>query len=106
MLAPCWLYAQVSAELKTVVQRLYYETLQRLDSALQNVCSSFTPEAYSKVSNTEQEVVAWQQQFSANCRHSVTAGCTKSSVVARLGPAILYVHLLPLYVAAHFCTIA
>lgn len=40
---------RVAEELKGTVQRLYVDTLQRLDGALQNVCASFEPQEYSKV---------------------------------------------------------
>ena len=40
---------QVSHELKMTVQRLYIETISRLDMALQNVCANFVPEEYGKV---------------------------------------------------------
>jgi hypothetical protein len=39
----------VSHELKTTVQRLYIETIHKLDAALQNVCANFMPEEYGKV---------------------------------------------------------
>jgi hypothetical protein len=39
----------MAPELQTTVQQLYYDTLQRLDAALHNVCSSFTTEGYTKV---------------------------------------------------------
>jgi hypothetical protein len=43
------LLLQVSQELKATVNRLYVDTTQKLDSALQNICSDFNPAAYGKV---------------------------------------------------------
>eukprot|EP00879_Flechtneria_rotunda_P015646 GHRR01016368.1.p1 GENE.GHRR01016368.1~~GHRR01016368.1.p1 ORF type:complete len:341 (+),score=74.85 GHRR01016368.1:238-1260(+) len=40
---------KVAPELQLTVQRLYYDTVQRLDTALLSVCGSFTPEGYSTV---------------------------------------------------------
>lgn len=48
VLRPCGT-TQVSHELKMTVQRLYIETISRLDMALQNVCANFVPEEYGKV---------------------------------------------------------
>lgn len=42
-------HLEVSQELAGTVQRLYYETLQRLDAALQQVCGEFDAEKYGKV---------------------------------------------------------
>ncbi|WIA16240.1 hypothetical protein OEZ85_012951 [Tetradesmus obliquus] len=41
----------VEPELRLTVQQQYYDTQQRLGTALLNVCSDFTPQGYSKVSN-------------------------------------------------------
>ncbi len=39
---------QVSSELLTTVQRLYVDTLQKLDGALTAICGEFDPVRYSK----------------------------------------------------------
>lgn len=39
----------VAPELRAMVQRHYYDTLQRLDVALQRCCGAFSAEGYSKV---------------------------------------------------------
>ncbi|EFJ46296.1 hypothetical protein VOLCADRAFT_93432 [Volvox carteri f. nagariensis] len=39
----------VSAELRASVQRLYLDTLRRLDGALTNICAEFDPDKYTKL---------------------------------------------------------
>ena len=48
MQCPC-AHTQVSAELHATVQRLYVETLGRLDNALTTICGHFDAQRYSKV---------------------------------------------------------
>lgn len=43
------LCVQVAGDLRGAVQRLYVETLRRLDSALAVICADFDPVRYSKV---------------------------------------------------------
>ena len=40
---------QVSSELRATVQRLYVDTLRRMDGALTNICAEFDPDKYTKV---------------------------------------------------------
>jgi hypothetical protein len=46
----CISFVQVEPELRLTVQQQYYDTQQRLGTALLNVCSDFTLQGYSKVS--------------------------------------------------------
>ncbi|GIL58297.1 hypothetical protein Vafri_13375 [Volvox africanus] len=39
----------VSGELRATVQRLYLDTLRRMDTALTNICAEFDPEKYAKL---------------------------------------------------------
>ncbi|KXZ47615.1 hypothetical protein GPECTOR_34g774 [Gonium pectorale] len=39
----------VSSELRATVQRLYVDTLRRMDGALANICSEFDPDKYTKI---------------------------------------------------------
>lgn len=61
---------QVAPALQLSVQRCYYDTMQRMTAALQNVCADFNGDGYSRVS-------VWQhQQPSMSC-----IGCSHQAAV-------------------------